>query len=326
MDMMTRAPIIRAGVAAAAAALTACAGPSGPAEIEMRTGAPGSASAASPSSGASGACEGGVTVRPGDTLFAISRRCGVTVDALAAANDLRPPYQLRPGQVLMMSGGPGAPSRTAAAPASSAAPAAAGEYVVRQGDTLFSVARAHGVQPETLARMNSIAAPYTIYPGQRLATPGPRLAEAAPPSAARAGAELQGARESAPAEIRFAWPLEGRILEPFGGGGRGGQRNDGVKIAARLGDPVRAAAAGEVVYAGDEIQGYGELVLIRHSDRWVTAYAHNARLRVREGDQVSQGQVIAEAGESGSAREPQLHFEIRRNVTPVDPLRYLPAR
>jgi len=322
MTQTNCAAIFRAGLAAVAIlALTACTGPRGPAEIDMRVGA-----APPPASGsvsAASGCSGPLTVRAGDTLFGLARRCGTSVDALAAANNLRPPYVLSPGQVILP---PLAAGAHAAAPAVRAAPQAAGEYVVRQGDTLFSVARAHGVQPEILARLNSIPAPYTIYPGQTLATTGPMIAEVRPAATAATAPPQRPEPRAASPEIRFAWPLEGRILEPFGAGGRGGQRNDGIKIAARLGEPVLAAAAGEVVYAGDEIQGYGELVLIRHSDRWVTAYAHNSRLRVSEGERVEQGQIIAEAGETGSARDPQLHFEIRRNVTPVDPLRHLPAR
>jgi murein DD-endopeptidase MepM/ murein hydrolase activator NlpD len=99
-----------------------------------------------------------------------------------------------------------------------------------------------------------------------------------------------------------------------------------VKIAARVGDPVNAAADGEVVYAGNELQGYGELVLVRHEGGWVTAYAHNSVLRVSVGQQVRQGEMIAEAGSSGAADRPQLHFEIRRGVTPVDPAQHLPRR
>ncbi len=321
-------------LACALAGLSACAGPAGPADIELRTGA-GSAAASSGGRAASGeaasACGPSVTVRPGDTLYAISRRCGVHVDTLAAANGLSAPFALHPGDTLRTRGSAVSAQAPAPPPRSAAASRSSGgsTYVVRQGDTLYSVARAYGVQPEILARLNGLGAPYTIYPGQPLVTPGPQVAavERRDPEPALAGGSQP--RLSTPAassaDIRFAWPLDGEVLERFGAAANG-RRNDGVKIAARAGEPVRAAAAGEVVYAGDEIQGYGELVLIRHSERWVTAYAHNARLRVREGDRVEQGDIIAEAGETGSARRPQLHFEIRRNVTPVDPLRHLPAR
>ncbi len=102
-----------------------------------------------------------------------------------------------------------------------------------------------------------------------------------------------------------------------------GRRNDGINIAADEGDSVRAAAGGTVVYAGGELQGYGELVLIRHEGGWVTAYAHNSRLLVAEGDRIEQGQLVAEAGSTGSVDTAQVHFEIRRGVTPEDPMGHL---
>ena len=123
--------------------------------------------------------------------------------------------------------------------------------------------------------------------------------------------------------MSFDWPLDGPIVGRFGEGER---RLDGIRIGARMGQPVRAAAAGEVVYAGNELQGYGELVLIRHPDRWVTAYGLNSRIRVSVGDAITAGQHIADAGASGAADEPALHFEIRRGVQPVDPLDRLPQR
>ena len=122
----------------------------------------------------------------------------------------------------------------------------------------------------------------------------------------------------------FQWPLQGQIITPYGGAE--GSRIDGIRIAARLGDPVRAAADGEVVYAGNELQGYGELVLVRHANNWVTAYGLNSILRVSVGDQVTAGQHIADAGASGSETRTALHFEVRRGVSPVDPMQVLPAR
>lgn len=116
--------------------------------------------------------------------------------------------------------------------------------------------------------------------------------------------------------------MRGAVLSGFGNKPDGG-RNDGINISARAGESVRAAAAGQVVYAGDQLEGYGELVLVRHTGGYVTAYAHNSRLLVSEGDHVSQGQVIAEAGATGSVDRPQVHFEIRNGLSPVDPMDYL---
>ena len=124
------------------------------------------------------------------------------------------------------------------------------------------------------------------------------------------------------ASARFIWPLQGRIIEAFGGSRRG-ERNDGINIATPEGTPIRAAASGTVTYAGNELKGYGNLVLIRHPDGYVTAYAHAGSIRVNRGDMVERGQVIGTAGETGDVDRPQLHFEIRHGVQAVDPVQYL---
>jgi murein DD-endopeptidase MepM/ murein hydrolase activator NlpD len=127
----------------------------------------------------------------------------------------------------------------------------------------------------------------------------------------------------------FAWPLRGDILSGFGAKGTS-QRNDGIDIRARAGEPVRAAAAGDVVYAGDQVPGFGNLVLIKHADGWVTAYGHLDRVDVRMQERVQQGQQIGQAGSTGGVAEPQLHFEVRYAPTPqerarpVDPTLVLP--
>ncbi|PWE16647.1 M23 family peptidase [Marinicauda salina] len=299
-------------VAAATLVVAACAGgPRAPADVDMR--GPGSGA---PPPTAAEVCGSRYTVREGDTLYSIAARCGTSVIDIAEANGLRAPYELSSGQVLELPG----PEI----------------YTVRRGDTLYQIARAHGMGVSDLATMNGLRPPYTIYPGQELrvrggartasterdrdettAETGLRIEEAPP------RAPVQGTREeTAPS---FAWPLDGEIISRFGPQ-NGGRRNDGLRIGARLGEPVRAAAAGEVVYAGNELQGYGELVLIRHEGGWVSAYGHNSVLRVDVGDRVEQGDVIADAGATGSAERPQLHFEIRRGVTPVDPLEHLPSR
>ena len=261
------------------------------------------------------------TVQRGDTLSQIATVCGVSWLDLAAENNLSAPYTLRDGQVLTL------PGRSV--------------YVVQRGDNLYRIALSHGMSHTELAALNNIRPPYTIHPGQELringsarpvqqaaATPAQQpvtsgqqpAATPRPATTTPAPAPAQPAA-SAPA---FRWPHGGEVISTFGAQ-PGGRRNDGIKIAANIGDPVRAAAAGEVVYAGNELQGYGELILIRHGD-WVTAYAHNSVLRVSVGQTVEAGAVIAEAGSSGAANRVQVHFEIRRGVSPVDPLQYLPRR
>lgn len=118
------------------------------------------------------------------------------------------------------------------------------------------------------------------------------------------------------ASALFIWPVEGKIISPFSPGGK----NDGINIKAEEGTPVKASAAGEVMYSGSELKGFGNLLLIKHKDGWMTAYAHNSELLVQKGDAVKQGQTIAKAGKTGDVKVPQVHFEIRKGKQPVDPL------
>lgn len=244
------------------------------------------------------------TTKPGESLYSVSRSYNVDSYSLAQANDLRPPYAVSPGQRLRIpSAQPpvhvatiDSPSIPAAEPAPAATPA----------------------RSEPQAQSSIPAEPEPV------AKP---LAAVERPAQAEAGAEKTPEREVAAviprAPLRegpaFAWPLRGRILTSFGPQ-PGGQHNDGINIAARQGDPVRAAEAGVVAYAGNELKGFGNLLLIRHADGWMTAYAHNDRLLVGRGDKVRRGQVIARVGRSGSVSSPQLHFEIRHGTQAIDPL------
>ncbi|WP_434650106.1 peptidoglycan DD-metalloendopeptidase family protein [Pseudomonas sp. D1-2] len=225
-----------------------------------------------------------------------------------------------------------------------------GQYVVRRGDTLFSIAFRYGWDYKALAARNNIPAPYTIHPGQTIrfdgrsgstptavvtqsgSTPsssskttvirrpaGP--APAAVPSVANKPAPAP-MPPAGPAPTGWGWPSNGVLIGKFSSNG---SLNKGIDIAGDLGQPVLAASDGMVVYAGSGLRGYGELVIIKHSDTYVSAYGHNRRLLVREGQQVKVGQAIAEMGSTGTDRV-KLHFEIRRQGKPVDPLQFLPRR
>lgn len=228
-----------------------------------------------------------------------------------------------------------------------------GQYVVRPGDTLFSIAFRYGWDYKALAARNGIAAPYTIRPGQaiRFDEPGStssrvvtstspsskttvtrRPAGTPPPvksSSTTAAAPIvtpSTAPTQVPAAERssggWAWPANGVLIGKFASNG---SLNKGIDIAGDLGQPVFAASDGSVVYAGSGLRGYGELVIIKHNETYVSAYGHNRRLLVREGQQVKVGQTIAEMGSTGTDRV-KLHFEIRRLGKPVDPLQFLPNR
>lgn len=220
----------------------------------------------------------------------------------------------------------------------------AGVHVVRRGETLFSIAWQRGLDYRSVAAWNGIRSPYTIYPGQRLRLSPPSVARTAPPrpdapvaarradphppqtAAPRAKPPVKPAPAPRPVAaagpLRWQWPVQGRILRSFDANVSG---KKGISIGGSAGERIRAAADGQVVYAGSGLVGYGRLIIVKHNDTYLSAYGHNRNLLVKEGDVVRAGQVIAEMGSSGTNRT-QLHFEIRQNGKSVDPLRYLPPR
>ncbi len=194
-------------------------------------------------------------------------------------------------------------------------------YRVRPGDTLYSIARRSGHRYRDLARWNHIRPPYVIRVGQLLRLkPHPRMKSTAKARAGKVPSRRPKKNGKKNLKIFFRWPLRGVIVRNFTQTGR-----KGIDIAAAPGTPVRAAASGKVVYSGNGLVGYGNLVIIKHGETYLSAYGNNRRLRVREGQQVKSGQTIAEVGRGSDGRA-VLHFEIRRNGDPVDPLRYLPKR
>ncbi|OGI42462.1 MAG: hypothetical protein A2150_04980 [Candidatus Muproteobacteria bacterium RBG_16_64_11] len=222
---------------------------------------------------------------------------------------------------------------------------------VVRGDTLYSIAWESGRDYKDLAAWNKIAPPYTIKPGQqiRLYPPGatragadkaaPKKIEAKPlPAPATPAKEPEAKPKKAPLPTKradagkipdqkpsakefgpWAWPVKGKIIKPF----NETAGNKGLDIAGARGQTIAAAADGRVVYQGGGLRGYGQLIIVKHSDDFLSAYAHNDKIHVKEGDQVKRGQKIAEMGNTGTDQV-KLHFEIRRQGVPVDPLRYLP--
>jgi len=369
-----------------------------------------------------------VEVQPGDTLYSLSRRYQVSISELMSLNSLSNP-SVHPGQRLYLPSNATAPpressvaaaravesARPAPAPLARPAPEVADRYgatyTVKPGDSLYGIARTHGVKFAELQQANGITDPSHVKPGVVLKIPGrggndmpqsapvstPSVADNAPPAvvpplaATQSGSDLpnysqstaqhptiiNGERRvasltdntqandaspaappapppvtaaaqpapSAPAAepqqaetkvanagtaaasalagaVKLRWPTTGRIIAGFGAR-PDGTHNDGINLAVPLGTDVHAAEAGVVAYAGNELKGYGNLVLLRHDNGWVTAYAHNDELLVKRGDKVKRGQVIAKAGKTGSVDRPQLHFELRQGSKPVDPIPYL---
>lgn len=218
-------------------------------------------------------------------------------------------------------------------------------HKVIAGETLFSIAWRYGLKYEDLAKYNRISKPYRIYPGQLIRLDVPKKAVSSGGISKPLVSGSRGKRTTAysknsssknqsntlgnPASrlpqdgsLIWSWPVKGTILKRFSGA----QTLDkGIDIAGKLGEPVLAAAPGHVIYAGSGLRGYGKLLIIRHSDSFLSAYAHNDKLLVKEGDPVKAGQRIADMGSSGTDKV-KLHFEIRRDGTPEDPLKYLPRR
>lgn len=210
--------------------------------------------------------------------------------------------------------------------------------VVKRGDTLYRIAVNNGISPMDLALWNGIAPPYTIYPGQRLllyprqgGARGGGTATASRPAAS--GTQRPPVRPTqappqptqpppATSSVAWRWPTDGQVATRFAAGD---PTRQGIDIVGRSGQPVRAAADGVVVYSGSGLVGYGELVIVKHDEQWLSAYGHNRTRLVSEGARVKAGQQIAEMGRTGAARD-MLHFEIRYNGKPVDPLQYLPRR
>jgi murein DD-endopeptidase MepM/ murein hydrolase activator NlpD len=195
-------------------------------------------------------------------------------------------------------------------------------HTVEAGQTLWRIARVYGVTLEELTRVNRIDQPTSLEIGRRLLIPGATAVLEVPPYPDPLPGDPVPARASASGR-RFLWPVEGgRVLSAFGAP-RSTHRHQGIDIAGRPGQPVRAAARGRVVYRGSTLRGYGKTLIIAHDDEVRSLYAHNSVLLVREGQRVQRGQVIARVGRTGNASTEHCHFEIRRNDVPIDPLPYL---
>ena len=203
-------------------------------------------------------------------------------------------------------------------------------HVVRPGENLYRIGKAYDVSHEELARANNLRDPDRIRAGQKLFVPGAARqlpVELITPTSVMTEREPELPRETSTrssidgAEPSFIWPISGAVNSPFGP--RGASFHDGIDIAAPAGTPIRTIDAGEVIYS-DQLRGYGNMIIIRHSAGFVSVYAHNERNLVTQGQQVSRGETVARVGSTGRVTGPHLHFEIRRNNKAEDPLSYMP--
>lgn len=297
-------------------------------------------------------------VQAGDTVYALGRLYDVRPASIIAKNRMSAPYELRIGQLVYIPAAQATevmplaqtvsidrrPVPNVATPRTQPRDqrfALDSVYQVRQGDTVYSISRRFGMSVVDFAAANSLREPYTISVGQRLVIPGaaqaqPTYGQSQPQVARSVNRRAPDQRQLNAKVIEetmsprrlpelgsnspFAWPVRGPVLMDFGDKTTSGTRSDGINIAAPIGAPVRATADGEVVYRGSELDGYGNLLLVKHENGWVSAYAHTDAILVRKGDYVRQGQVIAKVGRSGSVDRPQLHFQLRKDLQPTDPI------
>ena len=250
-----------------------------------------------------------IVVARGETVYAISRRHQVSVRSIIEANGLTPPYQLNAGQRIIL------PRDR--------------QHVVGRGETVYGISRTYGIDAYALATANGLVAPFALNVGQTLRIPASGSESAAlqtkttkPAISAKRPTAPSTVPRPPPARGGFVWPVQGKVISSFGAKSKG-LHNDGINVAAPRGTSVRAAENGVVAYAGNELRGFGNMLLIKHAGGWITAYAHNEKLLVKRGDKVRRGQIVARVGSSGSVTRPQLHFELRKGKQAVDPRKYL---
>ncbi|MBS0480083.1 MAG: M23 family metallopeptidase [Proteobacteria bacterium] len=277
-------------------------------------------------------------VQPGDTLRGVAERMGAGSENIADANGLAAPFVLRPGQRLTIPGGR--------------------YHLVRPGQSGIAIARAYGVKWSDIVAANQLTEPYMLRAGRRILIPGSErpqtLAERAAafkidlgdiatgggepaiPEGDRAPRAASDIRKPLPPSVPvatpgpfngdFLWPVStGKVVNRFGAGASG-ERNDGINIAVPLGTPVKAVADGVVIYTATKVAGLGGLVMVKHGDGWTSVYGHASRILVQRGQAVKRGQSLALSGDTGFADRPELHFELRKGRSPIDPLDELPKR
>ena len=267
-----------------------------------------------------------VEVQKGDTLYRISKRYKVPLRGIIEENNLSAPYALNVGQILKL------PTRQT--------------HTVAKGETLYAISRKYSVDITSLSKINGLEAPYSLSAGQVLELPGSTVAKTASSSGgasrfskSKVSSNNVKAQTSTPKKLaykstsrktvstyrktKFVWPVNGSVVSNFGFVGKG-RKNDGINIKAALGTNIKAADKGVVAYAGNELKGFGNLVLVKHQDGYITAYAHADKIYVKKGQTVLRGEKIATVGKTGGVNTPQLHFEVRAGKKAVNPRQYLP--
>ena len=255
-----------------------------------------------------------IKIYDGDSLYSISKREGVSIRSIIEVNNLKPPFILYEGEELLI--------------------AISKFYIVKQGNTLWDIAKCYKVSVIDIRRLNNLKFKDKIDIGKKLFIPindeninlecnNISKKYIKPNNRRKNIGNDEKKSNNITKNTIYLWPAKGQILSKYGLLAKG-LRNDGVNISANKGDPVFAVQSGKIVYTGNEIQAFGNLILIKHLDNKTTAYAHLEKIKVKKGQIVKKGEIIASIGNSGKVSTPQLHFEIRDSNGPLDPLKFLP--
>ena len=248
-----------------------------------------------------------ITVYEGDSLYSISKREGVSIKSIIKANKLEPPFTLYKGDRLII--------------------AKPKVHIVKKGHTLYDIANCYEVSISDIMKINQLKNNDKIYLGDKLFIPlNDNINQVNCNNIKKVTSTKEVNKTSEKKKnnkYSYMWPVKGKIISKFGLLAKG-LRNDGINISADIGNPVLAIESGKIVYAGNEIQAFGNLILIKHYNDKTSAYAHLDKINVKKGESVNKGQIIALVGNSGKVSIPQLHFEIRDKDGPLDPLKYLP--
>ncbi len=243
-----------------------------------------------------------ITIIPGDTLVSISKKYATTINELIRANKIKPPYVLKPGKKLIIP----KPKK----------------YQIKKNDTFYSISKCFGLTIKEIKNKNRFINDKKLEVGKNINLPFyANNKECRKNDNSRKRVEKKRTKQNNET-IMFYWPTKGKLIATFGAK-KGGRRNDGINILAPLGNPVRAAFSGKVIYRGNELPAWGNLLLIKHKNGWTSAYAHLDRFVVKVGDTLNTGDLVGVVGQTGNVDKHQLHFQIRVKSKPVNPLDYL---
>jgi murein DD-endopeptidase MepM/ murein hydrolase activator NlpD len=253
-----------------------------------------------------------IKVKSGDSLYSIAKSNKTSTRTLIELNNLNPPYKIFPGQTLYV-------------------PQNRATHIVTSGESLFGIARQYKISMTELAQLNKIKKPYTLKIGQSLALPiannKSRNSKIAKKSQSKKKYQKKYSKKRKSIKLsksknKFIWPVKGEVISSFGRKSNG-THNDGINIKAKFGAPIRATNSGKIIYVGNELRGYGNLIIMKHKNGWLSAYAHNNDIFVKKNQSIKQGEIIGTIGNTGNVKTAQLHFGLRKGRQALNPTQYL---